>query len=181
MSGAGSEASGTLWGGTILDPALAAPVFPGPMDVSSRASPSKDQAALTTLCSQTSCGCFKQLCSSCWLHPDEGWGRIQAMWAVTRAWSFPVPLRSIAVPGGKRQRSRKAGAEHVKGRALLPIKLQIVSQEIAFPPWSCSSQAFSWTFAGAFCCFLQGPDLLSCSETWQRGSEEITCPNSTNY
>lgn len=67
------EASGTLWGGTIRDPALAAPAFPGPMDVSSRASPCNDQAALTTICSY-SCGCFNQLCSSCWPHPDQGLG-----------------------------------------------------------------------------------------------------------
>lgn len=74
----------------------------------------------------------------------EGRGRIQAMWAVTRARSFPVSPHSIAVPSGKRQRGCEAGVEHVKGRALLPIKLQIVSQEIAFLTWSCSLQAFSW-------------------------------------
>lgn len=76
----------------------------------------------------------------------KGWGWIRAMWAVTRAQSVPVPLHSIAVPSGKRQRGCKARVEHVKGRALLPIKLQIVSQEIAFPTWSCSLQAFSWEF-----------------------------------
>lgn len=45
------------------------------------------------------------------------------------------------VLGGK-QRGREAGAKHVKGRALLPIKLPTVSQETALLPWSCFSRVF---------------------------------------
>lgn len=59
-----------------------------------------------------------------------------------RVRSFPVPSLSVVIPSGEKAVGREAGAEHVKGRALLPIKLQTVSQEIASLTWSCFSQAF---------------------------------------
>lgn len=113
------------------------------------------------LLTQSSCGCFHGPFPSVGRTPvvgqglelggDEGiWATLgfsqPSCWATRafpgRGWRLPVSPLSLSVGSGENTAGGEAGAKHVTGRTLLPIKLQTVSQEIAFLRWSCFSQAF---------------------------------------
>lgn len=72
-----------------------------------------------------------------------------------RGWRLLVPPLSLSVCSGENAAGREAGAKHVTGRTLLPIKLQTVSQEITFLRWSCFSQAFGLCLCVPFVVFLR--------------------------
>lgn len=113
------------------------------------------------LLTQSSCGCFHGPFPSVGRTPvvgqglelggDEGiWATLgfsqPSCWATRafpgRGWRLPVSPLSLSVGSGEITAGGEAGAKHVTGRTLLPIKLQTVSQEISFLRWSCFSQAF---------------------------------------
>lgn len=112
---------------------------------------------------ETKCECFTGLLSSGYCPCPAGVGCGGCRGRVRTPLGF---LGAVgAGRGGARceeAAGREAGAKHVEGRALLPIKLQTVSQEIAFLTWSLfvlfcfflRHLDFYFIFMCAFCCFL---------------------------